>query len=193
MAAGLDQFTYKPLSLPGEIRLLVVQSAKTAESITCSLRHVCLKDKPTYEALSYAWGDSAKVKTITCDGKEIHITKSLHDALTNLRFGSRGQKYSLRRHSRSRTIWADAICINQEDNAEKTIQVAMMAEIYSSADEVLIWLGADPEKKARAAFEAVVRSDKFLKKHATNYSGKGLPKKALGWHDSFIEQIDMPV
>ncbi|KAK3984904.1 heterokaryon incompatibility protein-domain-containing protein [Cladorrhinum sp. PSN332] len=38
-------------------------------------------------------------------------------------------------------IWIDQICINQGDAAEKSHQVGLMGRIYSSAAEVLVWLG----------------------------------------------------
>ncbi|PMD53878.1 HET-domain-containing protein, partial [Hyaloscypha bicolor E] len=42
---------------------------------------------------------------------------------------------------RPRSLWADAVCINQRDNKEKGHQVALMAKIYSNANCVLVWLG----------------------------------------------------
>ena len=38
-------------------------------------------------------------------------------------------------------LWADAICINQNDVLEKNHQVQYMKSIYSSADRVIVWLG----------------------------------------------------
>jgi hypothetical protein len=38
-------------------------------------------------------------------------------------------------------IWADAICINQNDTEEKSSQVTMMDRIYSAATYVAAWLG----------------------------------------------------
>ncbi|KAH9205650.1 heterokaryon incompatibility, partial [Leptodontidium sp. 2 PMI_412] len=38
-------------------------------------------------------------------------------------------------------IWADAVCINQEDNQEKAVQVRMMTRIYESASHVVASLG----------------------------------------------------
>jgi hypothetical protein len=39
-------------------------------------------------------------------------------------------------------IWADAICIDQSNNAEKSWQVAMMWSIYQKAQTVRVWLGS---------------------------------------------------
>ncbi|RYP33988.1 hypothetical protein DL767_004509 [Monosporascus sp. MG133] len=51
-----------------------------------------------------------------------------------------------------RSLWADAVCINQQDDAEKTKQVASMADIYRQASSVLVWLGNYP-KQAEALKE----------------------------------------
>jgi hypothetical protein len=40
-------------------------------------------------------------------------------------------------------IWADGICINQEDDIEKGHQVRFMREIYESAAQVTFWLGEE--------------------------------------------------
>ncbi|EGN92503.1 hypothetical protein SERLA73DRAFT_164031 [Serpula lacrymans var. lacrymans S7.3] len=42
---------------------------------------------------------------------------------------------------RSVILWADAICINQDDLDERRDQVSQMQYIYKGAQEVLIWLG----------------------------------------------------
>ncbi|KAJ6780462.1 hypothetical protein PWT90_01828 [Aphanocladium album] len=44
-------------------------------------------------------------------------------------------------HHRSKPIWIDAICVNQQDLSERNIQVSMMKEIYGQAQSVIIWLG----------------------------------------------------
>jgi len=38
-------------------------------------------------------------------------------------------------------LWVDALSINQDDEAEKAVQVAMMGDIYHAAESVIIWLG----------------------------------------------------
>jgi hypothetical protein len=37
-------------------------------------------------------------------------------------------------------MWADAICINQEDDDEKSFQVAMMGQVYAAAAHTIIFL-----------------------------------------------------
>ena len=64
------------------------------------------------------------------DGKLLPIRRSLHEFLVELRL-----------LDRPRTVWADAICINQGDVVERNAQVALMRDIYSTAQTVLVWLG----------------------------------------------------
>jgi hypothetical protein len=53
-------------------------------------------------------------------------------------------------------LWIDALCINQDDVNERTQQVRMMGDVYSSAEQVIIWLG--PERKNdQSAVDAIAR------------------------------------
>lgn len=38
-------------------------------------------------------------------------------------------------------LWADAICIDQIDNDEKSHQVQQMRRVYEMAESTLVWLG----------------------------------------------------
>ena len=118
---------------PQQIRVLELdQSIHHDSVITCSLKTMSLSDstRPQYEALSYVWGDPAKRNQIILDGQPASITQNLWTAL----------KY-IRKSDASRTLWIDAVCINQDDVNERTEQVKQMAQIYSEASTVLIWLG----------------------------------------------------
>lgn len=61
-------------------------------------------------------------------------------------------------------LWIDQICINQEDNEEKSFQVMLMKDIYSSAHQVIVWLGpaADGSDKVMDAFAEI--GQEFLDK-----------------------------
>jgi hypothetical protein len=52
------------------------------ETVTCTLKHVKLSDKPQCEALSYEW-EKKEVKRISLNGKEREIRENLFDALSN--------------------------------------------------------------------------------------------------------------
>lgn len=60
----------------------------------------------------------------------MNVTQNLHMVLL-----------CLRDCSLERIIWVDAICINQENLQERGQQVQLMANIYSKAARVLVWLG----------------------------------------------------
>lgn len=118
---------------PG-IRVLTLYPGSSSEPILCTLSHEHMFPMVLhpYEALSYAWGDDVNDKVdILCDGKSISITRSLHTALVHLRLPDK-----------PRVLWADGICINQADNAERAEQVKIMPMVYGNADRVLVWLGA---------------------------------------------------
>src|SRR6266487_6571970 len=63
------------------------------------------------EALSYAWGNSDRTHLIWAPGR-LFIEKNLHSALQHLPLPDR-----------ARTLWADAICINQDSVPERNQQV----------------------------------------------------------------------
>jgi hypothetical protein len=87
--------------------------------------------RPSYEALSYCWGDATRLQPVLCNGNSIlWVTQNLSNALQRMR-----------PENGSRILWVDAICINQEDLLEKSWQVRMMADIYLGAESVLAWLG----------------------------------------------------
>jgi len=46
-------------------------------------------------------------------------------------------------------IWIDAVCIDQSNSTEKAHQIAAMPRIYSQAQEVLCWLGAEADGSGR--------------------------------------------
>ncbi|KAF2721985.1 hypothetical protein K431DRAFT_312162 [Polychaeton citri CBS 116435] len=98
------------------------------------------EESPDYEAISYVWGEPAYSQSIELEGHgTLRITESLHSALERFRSTSIGRR-----------LWADAICINQVDIAERSAQVAIMAKVYQQARRVLVWLGPAQESDALA-------------------------------------------
>lgn len=179
-------FSYQHIQHNDEIRVIVLRCAELESPLTCKLMHIRLTESPRYEALSYTWGSSEKEYTISIDSKLVGITKSLYIALKNLR----RHGPSLRSLRRDRIIWADALCINQDDDEEKSVQVGMMGKIYSMASSVIIWIGEDPYTQAASAFAAIRKADNFLAKHAANYRAK-LTKNQVGYRDSHVDDVEM--
>jgi hypothetical protein len=134
--ADLASWSYKHLNceLGQEIRLLVLQPGSCTDDITCNIIHANLQDKPNYEAVSYTWatedGDTAFSETIQCQDMDIPVTKNCLAALR-----------TLRNLTKKRVLWLDAICIDQKNVQERNHQVSMMDIIYSTAAQVLIFLG----------------------------------------------------
>ncbi|RSM01299.1 hypothetical protein CDV31_011429 [Fusarium ambrosium] len=119
-----------------DIGLLRLLPGKPDDEIVCDVRTVPLKSDPTYETLSYVWGDQSNTRQITCDGSPRIITESLYLALSRLRL-----------RDRPRTVWIDQLCIDQTNDVEKSLQVSVMRDIYRKASRGLIWLGELPSEE----------------------------------------------
>ena len=115
-----------------QIRLLKFSHSTDASRIELRLEDFEWDAKPTYTAVSYAWGDPSITKSIIVNGQEKRITTNLHGLFAQL------TQELFRGY-----LWADAICINQDDSEEKTLQIRHMADIHSTANLVLIWLGPE--------------------------------------------------
>ncbi|KAJ4243475.1 hypothetical protein NW762_014806 [Fusarium torreyae] len=123
--------TYPPLNGTSAFRLLELQpSDSQSEPLVGQLVDSDITFRPDYEALSYVWGDITTVRYIRLDEQEVSITPNLHSALTHLRSASE-----------VRTLWVDALCINQSTHGERNQQVRIMGDIYKSARQVVVWLG----------------------------------------------------
>jgi hypothetical protein len=135
MIAPNQTLTYRPLDKSiSEFRLLRLHPTNNfSNSIRCDLEYASLNDPPSYSALSYQWGDPNNKINISVGRKRFAATRNLAAALRNLR--SRGCVL----------VWADAICINQNDHPERGDQVTQMAAIYTCAAHVDAWLGDDEE------------------------------------------------
>ncbi|KAK0641836.1 heterokaryon incompatibility, partial [Cercophora newfieldiana] len=93
-----------------------------------------------YVALSYTWGDATSRREITVNGKPAYITENLHAALTHI-LGLKGLLSALIKESCKYYLWIDALCINQQDPAEKFVQVANMRDVFANAQWVVAWMG----------------------------------------------------
>ena len=89
-----------------------------------------LDDAPPFHALSYVWHNQERIVPMTCNGKRLMITNSLGLALEKSVPWSRGAY-----------LWADGICINQDNISERSHQVTLMGDIYGRASKVLAHLG----------------------------------------------------
>ena len=143
-ACGATQTTmkYRPLDpVSKQIRLLKLHSGTEVEDIECHLEHVSLEDNPEFTALSYVWGDLTDTRTIYLHNVPFPVTKNLHSALRSIRSHTPDEMSIL---------WVDALCINQQDLAERSCQVSLMQLIYSQAKHTIVWFGLGNDLSKRA-------------------------------------------
>ena len=137
-AEGATPYQYSPLNEGAqEIRLMTLFPETVSSEIRVSLEIVPFtKDHVhDFEALSYAWGSAENLVDIIigASGHEVlSITQNLAEALPYLRY-----------EDRSRVLWIDAICVNQQDLEERSRQVERMADIFAKASRVVVWLGPE--------------------------------------------------
>ena len=147
----LELYSYGPLPTPTSIRLLTLYPGTYESPIACSLSEE-FYDRSDYEALSYEWRTSANEELfpITCNvTKALFVRRNLRDALLQLRETDKPRK-----------LWIDALCINQADDNEKSIQVNRMHMNYQHASQVIAWLGPEDDDVARE-MESVCHIHKF--------------------------------
>jgi hypothetical protein len=121
---------YAPLPNPTSIRLLDILPARRGRLIQTTLIVTDLDHVPYFEALSYVWGSPENPINILCNQMSMTVTPNLGAALQRLRD-----------RFRRRTVWIDALCINQNDLEERAQQVSFMKDIYARAKHVVVWLG----------------------------------------------------
>ncbi|KAF7858758.1 uncharacterized protein EAF02_011082 [Botrytis sinoallii] len=140
---NLEPHRHTRLQSPRSIRILkLLPSVKQNAPIQCRLAELDIdnytsndyKTPGPYEALSYVWGSRYGSIPIECDGKSLLVTENCHNALIRLR-----------RRFRSRALWIDSICIDQEKSKpseeERISQIQLMGEVYRIAKCVIVWLG----------------------------------------------------
>ncbi|KAM0407598.1 hypothetical protein ACHAPZ_001070 [Fusarium culmorum] len=128
--------------LDRNIRLIEILPTFPGHQVQCKLHTVNLTPRTSYICLSYVWGNPSLTEEIVVDGIRKQVTVNLATALRHLKqhwseIRARPGEYPDPSELR---VWAGALCINQDDHFERTHQVGLMADIYSSADMVLAWL-----------------------------------------------------
>jgi hypothetical protein len=170
-----DTSAYLPLDPAlKEIRCIALLNGSFDDTITCELvytslhEHVRVVSAISYTALSYYWGDIDDTIEIqlrcplskpVIESREttgpIHyniakpasdytievfkVTSNLHAALQKIRRGFDSYDTTIR------YFWIYALCIDQSNPREKSHQVGLMGEVFSSVSSVLVWLGPADE------------------------------------------------
>jgi len=130
---------------PTQIRILELQPAKDEFApLKAKLLHT-FPDDAQYQALSYVWGNQEvnqidieityQTESFSGIGRapEVFYTSVGESLGTALRY--------VRQSETELVLWAKAICIDQDNNVEKSHQVKLMYEIFQNASLVVAWLG----------------------------------------------------
>ncbi|OTB01273.1 hypothetical protein M426DRAFT_25724 [Hypoxylon sp. CI-4A] len=159
-----NTFEYMPLEekFGQDIRVLIIEPGKRKDPIRCKLvpsSITSIEDSKTedypFTALSYFWGEGDPIHEVYITSYEtpdkkvegppiqrknghrewnasgiIHVRSNLFVALQ--RFRDRKEE---------KTMWIDALCVDQTNVEERSEQIQKMHELYLHAENVCIWLG----------------------------------------------------
>jgi hypothetical protein len=151
-------YRYQPLPEGRWIRLLRLFPGQTSDQVSYELISIKLDESPAYDAISYAWGNPRDRYSALNSGKLHLITRSLYTGLKRFRH-----------QSKTRLLWADAACINQHDDFEKSQQVIIMHSIYYCAKKVLVWLGEADDFLSSTAFQYIRNTSSALEQKAVQW------------------------
>lgn len=140
------------------IRLVTILPGHPQDTIKATMSHIELPPTPdpafpSYECLSYAWGDASDRSEIYVGNRVIRVSRNLVESLVHLRH-----------RELPRTMWIDSLCIDQGNMAERSKQVGRMSDIYSSADRVIVWLGPESED-SRLAMDTLIDLSRKIDVH----------------------------
>lgn len=185
-------FQYNPFDKPMEVRLLRLQPSPSSpkddqrtRTLSIKLLTVLLDHAPSYLALSYAWGDPAPHSPVLCDGKILLLTPSLHLALSTVSSAIGRSDSTLWEKGEAIWLWADGVCMNQQDDAEKSAQVRIMGDIYRKARGVVGYAGPSRHGRPRDAMLGLLSFlNETMKVTLLPDEKPGSSLSLLGWEKS---------
>jgi hypothetical protein len=190
-------------TLPGEIRVLELSPGQHNDLLEGRLRHVDINFEPEpyrvklggpestavgtqksnesftllvgtsqhipYTALSYCWGPGGLSHDVLLSGHRAKITSEVDAMLRHLR-----------QPHRPITVWLDQLCINQDSDADKAVQVQFMGKIYAQAYNTVVWLGEESDNGAFWALQLLSESLMGTKEYMVDEDLEWLRNEALG-------------
>ncbi|KAK5657588.1 hypothetical protein OQA88_3163, partial [Cercophora sp. LCS_1] len=116
----------------GQFRLFeLMPTSSSSDAPSGKFIITSIHQPPPFRVLSYRWGLAGATDWVVCDSGSIAVTLNLVEALRDIRHPMKRQLY-----------WIDPICINQQDPREKGVQVGMMAQIISIAEETVLYINS---------------------------------------------------
>lgn len=130
-------YSNTPLS-ENQTRLFRLQKDNTG-LISIQLQRFSLNDDdcPRFVATSYVWGDQSETATIHLNGHKTQVLRSAHVFFEAMLSDDHCHQFP----SSTTWWWMDCICINQDNPAERSVQVGLMSAIYRKSAQTAIWLG----------------------------------------------------
>jgi hypothetical protein len=126
-------FAYDSSLASHELRLLQ-PLAVNHRVLQFKTRRVPRASKPSYTAISYTWGNEDASEVIYLDSRPFRVRPNLWSCLYYM-------AHAARNNGAWDYLWADAICIDQTNDAERSSQVRLMDQTYRDAVCVSVWLG----------------------------------------------------
>ncbi|GJC78263.1 hypothetical protein ColLi_01101 [Colletotrichum liriopes] len=109
---------------------------------------------------------------LVCDGVEMIVGGELFRALRRIR-----------KEDKAVRIWVDALCINQQDIAERNEHVKIMGQVYAGASHTRVWLGESTQMDfhaIRTMFAiSEVFDDLFVKRKVLDHNST---MQEVQWH-----------
>lgn len=180
-------FPYTPLS-GDECRFIRLARPEGDDTrIQCSMVQEPLGTSP-FLALSYTWGDPLGTQPIHVNGRVMQVTENLAACLLEL---SQTSKISATEGTQI-LLWVDAICINQQDTAERSAQVLRMRHIYSAAAGTIAWLGKE-KGNDHAAVAKLQEAWRYVAEHIDDLvqtDDREKHKQFKGFHNLITSEED---
>lgn len=181
---------YRPLCTElNQFRLLTILPGKAPAIVRCLMHTMSLDADaiPTYDTVSYVWGDPHERSSVIVNRSILNVP---HSTMAVLR--------RMRRMDREHVVWIDAVCVNQNDAAERSAQVASMGKLYANGVSNLIFLGDDEEQVADdvlkvfdASYEHVSAAVKALSRQKQDDLKVGRPTYRFFHGNAIFQDMDV--
>ncbi|KAB5536698.1 heterokaryon incompatibility protein-domain-containing protein [Coniochaeta sp. 2T2.1] len=164
-------FTYPSSLGSAEFRLLRPVSA-THHALHFTVLSVPRAAAPPYTAASYTWGEGEASEIIFLDDRIFHVRPNLWSCLYYLSLSAKDAAWKY--------IWVDAVCIDQCNNEERSLQVRLMDQTYKDATYVSVWLGLIP------------LPDEYSSAWDNRFPSKTIESDGFDWRDSMADLSNRP-
>ena len=129
--SSFKTYQHNKLTSSTLFRLTTLIAGAWSDDLQCEIDTIEIDENLAYEAVSYVWGPLEVRSSIQVlcrdDTSELEIPRNLASALRRFRD-----------LSSNRILWVDSICINQDDDDERSQQVRLMGQIYRRTSTVFI-------------------------------------------------------